>query len=174
MRNKFIEDAKQFAYGQAVFVVPGHILLDEVKKAGSVRTVIMDYLPNELLRANHLDVYTRISRPAQEMVIKQIIKSLVKKGELSYFAKLADKKGFIKNMVSFIGELSRGGITCEEFYAALQAWERTDYLQAKDMEIYHIYLLYRQELKKQKRYDVDGLYRLAIRALQKENCIVPW
>lgn len=42
-------------------------------------------------------------------------------------------------MVSFIGELSRGGITCEEFYAALQAWERTDYLQAKDMEIYHIY-----------------------------------
>ena len=81
------------------------------------------------------------------MVIKQIIKSLVKKGELSYFAKLADKKGFIKNMVSFIGELSRGGITCEEFYGALQAWERTDYLQSKEYAF--IGNLYWQEYTKE-------------------------
>jgi ATP-dependent helicase/nuclease subunit B len=174
MRGKFIEDAKQFAYGQALFVVPGHVLMDEVKKTGSVRTVIMDYLPNELLRANNLEIYTRISRPAQEMVIKQIIKDLAAKGELVYFSKLADKKGFIKNMVSFIGELSRGGITCEELYAALQAWERPNYLRAKDFEVYNIYQLYRQELKKQNKYDVDGLYRLAIKTLQADACVVPW
>ncbi len=174
MRAQFIQDAEQFAYGQALFVVPGRILMDEVRKKGNVRAVIMDYLPNELLRANHLENYTRISRPAQEMLIKQIINTMLAKGELDYFANLATKKGFIKNIVSFIGELSRGGITCEELQAALQAWERPLYLQTKDVEIYRIYQQYRQELKNHKHYDVDGLYRLAIKILQKEDCLVPW
>ena len=174
MRTSFIEEAEEFVYGQTLFVVPGRILMDEVKKTGNVRTVIMDYLPNELLRVNNAENYTRISRPAQEMLIKQIIASMSDNGELLYFAKVSSKKGFIKNIVSFIGELSRGGITCEEFEQALQAWERTPYLRVKDQEICRIYQLYRQELKKHKHYDVDGLYRLAIKVLQTEGCIVPW
>lgn len=175
MRDTFLAEAGKYEYGKALFLVPGRFLGKIVKKAGTVRTVIMDYLPNEILRANALDgEFTRISRPAQEMLISSIIADLAAKGELPYFGSLVEKQGFSKNMISFMGELSRAGVTVEEFATALEAWERPANLREKDKEILKIYACYRQKLENGNLYDVEGLYRLAVKALEQDNCVVPW
>ena len=176
MRSCFIEDARKYAYGEALFVVPGNYFRQLVKKQGSVRTVIMDYLPNEILRINAKEKnYQRISRPAQEMLLKTIIKEMLEAGELTYFEPLADGDGFVKNLASFIGELSRSWVAPEELDRAFAAWEgRTDRLQEKDRELNKLYTTYRARLQARNLYDVDGLYRLAISFLEANEAKLPW
>ena len=62
----------------------------------------------------------------------------------------------------------------EEIYEALNGWDRPGKLGLKDREIADVYTAYRQKLKKEDWFDVEGLYRLAVYVLQKDNPVVPW
>ncbi len=176
MRDKFIEDARQYAYGEALFVVPGYYFSQLVKSRAGVKTVIMDYLPNEILRLYaEGKAYQRISRLAQEMLLKSIVKDMLAQGELTYFAPLADRDGFVKNLAVLIGELSRSYVDTEELSGAFDHWDgRKARLQEKDRELNSIYATYRARLAAANLYDVDGLYRLAISLLEKGEGKLHW
>lgn len=175
MRAQFIEEAKHYSYGEALFVVPGRFLGQQVKKTGIIRSVIMDYLPNEILRLNnYAGDFIRISRVAQEMMLADIIGELSEAGRLSYFGKIAAKKGFVKNVAALISELARGAVRGVDLEEAFAAWNRTGNYGLKDKEIALIYATYTKRLQETNLYDIDGLYRLALFILQQEEAVVPW
>lgn len=174
MRSNFAEQAKQFGYGEALLVLPNRFLLQDIQKLGTVRAVNMDYLPNEILRANSRDRFTMLSRRSQEILVKNLIENKKKTGELHYLLKVAESDSFAKIVTSFIGELSRAGVTTEEFAEALNAWDRNNAYGLKDEEISSIYAGYRKILKKNSWYDIDGLYRLATLELKKPESNFPW
>lgn len=174
MRSKFAEEIKQYAYGEALLVLPGRLLLQKEQEIGKVRAVNMDYLPNEILRANNRDHFVMLSRRAQEMLVKNIVEESAKAGELHHFQKLAETDAFIKTVTGFIGELARAGITAEEFEDVLSAWDRENEYGLKDEEISAIYSRYREMLINNNWYDMDGLYRLASFELENPQSIIPW
>jgi len=174
-RYDFIKEAGQYPYGQALIVVPGRYFSKEVNKAGTARSAIIDYLPNEILRLNnYAGNFVRISRAAQEMLVQQILLELREAGKLTYFAGLVDKSGFTKSFTAFIGELARGEVTAEQLKIALEHWERDANLALKDQEVALIYETYSQRLQASTFYDVDGLYRLAINLLEQGQAKLPW
>lgn len=174
MRDSFIQQIEQDAYGQALLVLPGRVDMEKVREISCIRTVNMDFLPNELLRANGRENLIRISRRAQEMIIKDILHKMVSSGELVYFKALSEGDGFVKMLTSFIGELSRGNITAEELEMTFLSWEHgADYMQ-KDKEVWLIYNYYQELLQKNNWYDIDGLYRLAITEISKAEGKIPW
>ncbi len=174
MRSEFITEAEQYPYGQALYVVPGRFIGEEVKRSGKVRTAIMDFLPNEILRLNnYAGDFVRISRNGQEMLVQSIMEELVEKKQITYFADLVGKKGFSKNVVALLGELARGSVDAQEFTLALSTWGREGELGAKDRELSLIYSIYTERLRQGGYYDIDGLYRLALLVLAKEP-VLPW
>ncbi|MGE4588749.1 MAG: PD-(D/E)XK nuclease family protein [Acidaminococcaceae bacterium] len=174
MRGTFAEKIRQYAYGEALLVLPNRFLLQSEQQKGRVRAVNMDYLPNEILRVNKRDRFVMLSRRSQEIIVKKIIDSKKKAGELKYLLNIADTDSFTKIVTGFIGELSRSGTTSEEFADVVSAWERNGGYGLKDKEIASIYSNYRDQLKKNNWYDIDGLYRLATIELKKSKSIVPW
>ena len=174
MRGTFAEHVKQYAYGEALLVLPNRFLLQSEQQKGTVRAVNMDYLPNEILRANRRDRFEMLSRRSQEIIVKKLIDDKKKAGQLKYLLNIADADSFAKIVTGFIGELSRAGTTAEEFAEAVSAWERKNGYGLKDEEIASIYTDYRKVLKKNNWYDIDGLYRLATIELQKAGSIIPW
>lgn len=174
MRSKFAEHIKQYAYGEALLVLPNRFLLQSEQQKGMVRAVNMDYLPNEILRANKRDRFAMLSRRSQEIIVRKLIDDKKNAGELRYLLNIADADSFAKIVTGFIGELSRAGTTAEEFADALSAWERKNCYGLKDEEISSIYNDYRKILKKNNWYDIDGLYRLATIELQRPDSIIPW
>ena len=174
-RYDFIKEAGRYQYGHALIVVPGKYFRWEVNKAGTARSAIIDYLPNEILRINNQEGnFIRISRAAQEMLLEQILLELEAAGKLTYFAQLVDKSGFTKTFASFLSELARGGVTTEQLTTALSSWGRGGSLAQKDMEVALIYAVYSERIKNSTYYDVDGLYRLAIALLDKGKAKLPW
>ena len=124
MRGKFAERVKQYAYGEALLVLPNRFLLQSEQQRGTVRAVNMDYLPNEILRANNRDSFAMLSRRSQEIIVRKLIDDKKEAGELNYLHSIADADSFAKIVTGFIGELSRAGTTAEEFAEALSAWVR--------------------------------------------------
>lgn len=174
MRSKFAEEMKQYSYGEALLVLPGRLLLQKEQEIGKVRAVNMDYLPNEILRANNREHFVMLSRRAQEILVKNLVEEAAKAGELQHFQKLAETDAFIKTVTGFIGELARAGITADEFEEVLFAWDRENEYGLKDKEISSIYSRYREMLIKNNWYDMDGLYRLASLELDNPQSTIPW
>ena len=174
-RDSFVDAARQYEYGQALLVVPSRFIMDKVRQQGNVRSVIIDYLPNAILRCNHSAAnYTRISRLTQELVVQDLVQRLKSEDRLRHFAAIANKEGFIQSLASFMGELARANVSVEEFHRAILAWDRAGVLGRKDRELDIIYHCYRAALQQTNSYDIDGLYRLAIAVLAKEDSQVPW
>lgn len=174
MRSTFAEKIKQYRYGDALLVLPNRFLLQKEQQKSVVRAVNMDYLPNEILRANKRDRFSMLSRRSQEMIIKKIIEDKNRTGQLQYLRHIAEEDSFAKIVTGFIGELSRAGTTSEEFTEVISAWERENDYGIKDEEIASIYSDYRKILEKNNWYDIDGLYRLATVEMQNPNSIIPW
>lgn len=106
MRGTFAEHVKQYAYGEALLVLPNRFLLQSEQQKGTVRAVNMDYLPNEILRANRRDRFEMLSRRSQEIIVKKLIDDKKKAGQLKYLLNIADADSFAKIVTGFIGELS--------------------------------------------------------------------
>lgn len=181
-REQLVQELEALPYGEGVLVLPNRLLLDEVKRSSHVETLGMDTLANKLLNLNGMVNFKEISRRSQELIVQDLITYMMKRKdlqqldakELEYFGSLADKEGFVKAMTSLVGQLSRSGATEQEIVTALSSWDRKDALRSKDWGVVNLYLLYRQYLRNNNWYDLEGKYRLALAVLNKKRPKLPW
>ena len=174
--DAFIEQALRQKDEPCIVVSSSRFMVQKARLRG-VNAGNFDYLANDILRQCAKTDVRLLSRKAQEMILRTILRKLEAEGLLSYYARLLDKKGFLKSMASLIGQLGRSGVTVPEVKTVLQSWDRTGSLAEKDAETALLYECYRDYLKEHLLYDVEGLYRLAVEALgeltEKGGC-VPW
>lgn len=172
---------------RTLVVTASGMLVRKVRLAG-LNAANFDYLANDILRQCGRTEVRLLSRKAQELLLQEVLESLQKQNCLPYFARLRERKGFLRSMASLMGELGRSGATVDELEEALKHWDRdggadTETGMAKpaaepgardplapgygqkDREVGLIYRAYRAYLKKYSVYDVEGLYRLAAASL---------
>lgn len=173
-RGYFINKISQHGWEDSLLILPSGVLQSRAFKEGAVRVKNFDDVATGLLNANGYTGLKRISRRTQELIVEEILQKYAQENQLNYFNVLVEKKGFVKAVTSLIGQLSRSGAKMEEIYEALNGWDRQGKLGLKDREIADVYTAYRQKLKKEDWFDVEGLYRLAVYVLQKDEPVVPW
>jgi ATP-dependent helicase/nuclease subunit B len=176
MRDAFIQEASEFEYGKALFLVPNKFFRRVVGHTGLVRTASIDVLPRAILEMSGTapDV-TLISRYTQTKLLEQCIAFLNQKGKLEYFQKLADKKGFRDSLLRFIEELEKQGVSPEEWSRVVLSWEdRTEAQRQKDKELALFFTTYQALLRSQRMCDLQGLYEAAVKALQDGELKLPW
>lgn len=166
--DEFIERALQQGYEQSLVVTSSRFMVQKARLRG-VNARNFDYLANDILRQCAKTDVRLLSRKAQEIILRKILQQLQAEGLLSYYACLLDKKGFLRSMLSLVGQLGRSGVTVPEVKAALQSWDRSGSRGTKDRETELIYERYRDYLKTHRVYDVEGLYRLAAEALRERR-----
>lgn len=182
-RSSFCEELAQEDYGTAVIVLPNALLINDViKNYPGVEVLGMDRFANKILNMNGYMDLQEINARSQEFIVQDLLKilaseqSLSEKQRLEYFTSLFEKKGFIKAMTALTRELARAGLTEEEFTNIFNIWmeNRTEGELKKDGDVLKLYTFYRQYLKNNNWYDLEGKFRLAIFALQQENAKFPW
>lgn len=179
-RPLFYKELAGSAYGSGVLVLPNSIVQRKAREEASIVCCGIDALANKILNSNGYVGFDMINRRSQELVMQQLIEYLAAKDKLSYFAKLSEKKGFVKAVTSLMGQLSRSGATEDEIVAAIKrlheepetGGRRRNY--AKDEEIATLYGLYRAYLRNENWYDLEGKYRLAKLVLESDKPRVPW
>jgi ATP-dependent helicase/DNAse subunit B len=149
--------------------------LVQAGRAAGLNTATFDYLANAILRQAGEKAVQKISRTAQELIVTELVAKLQAAGQLPYFAALAAKPGFIKAMTSLLSQFGRSGVTVDEVTEAFKYWEHRDAShQEKDVEVARLYTAYRKYLQQHQLFDVEGLYRLAVAAVQKPGFTMPW
>ncbi|MDO4179324.1 MAG: PD-(D/E)XK nuclease family protein [Phascolarctobacterium sp.] len=161
----------------SLLVLPNRYQMEKVKFSG-VDVTGIDTLANRILNENGYLDFEQINRRSQELVIEELIDYMHENGRFTYFDKLYDKPGFLKSMTSFIGQLANTGFNEEEIKHHFELWEeetgRCDSQLVKDREVYTLYSLYRQRLKQENWYDLEGKYHLAVYLLKQETTKIPW
>lgn len=160
--------------GGSVLVLPNRYLRRRAQTEADVECIGIDTLANRILNKNGYVDFKEINRRSQELVTAELIEYLAGHGNFRYFDRLITKKGFIKAAASLIGQLSRSGATEEQITDALLSWGREGYNGQKDEDIARLYALYRQYLKNENWFDLEGKYRLAVYVLEKEQVQLPW
>lgn len=182
-RQQFVRELEQLPFGEGVLVLPNNLLMNDVRCTSRIETIGLDTLANKILNINGYINFKEISRRTQELIVQDLITYMVgsknlqqldKDKPLSYFGKLADKTGFVKAMTSLVGQLSRSGATEREIISVLDGWGREGALGQKDEGVRNLYLLYRQYLKNNNWFDLEGKYRLALRVLEKDVPKLIW
>ena len=175
MREQFCQEARSYAYAEAVLVLPTGLLQEKVRQQYNLPVCGFDTLANKILNLNGYASLQEINRHSQELLVAELVDYYVEQGQLRYFEALRDKKGFIKNMTSLLGQLSRSGATVSELSTALAAWDRSGAARAKDEEVARVYSGYRTQIRQSGQYDLEGKYRLALKVLrEREQVKLPW
>ena len=170
----FFQEAAAFPYKNTMLVTSTRNLVQTGRGAG-LNTATFDYLANAILRQAGMKTVQKISRTAQELIVSELVAQLTAGEQLPYFAALAAKPGFIKAMTSLLSQFGRSGVTVDEVTEAFAFWENRDAdRQEKDREVARLYTAYRKYLQEHKLFDVEGLYRLAVAAVQKPGFTMPW
>ena len=173
----FYKKALQQKFEEAMLVASSDVLVEKARMQG-IHAVTFDALANAVLEqrgAGQGDrfVFRKISRKAQELILQEILDSLLQEGKLPYFGKLTGKKGFIRSMTSLMDQIGSCGATAEEIETAFAHWDgRPAAYCQKDREIAEIYRRYLDFLIRNNLSDVSGLYRMAaekLAALRKEG-----
>ena len=173
-----IEENKELAYEEKVLVLPNHTLMEEVQKKHQVLCMSLDTLARKILNKNkQYEKYDIINRRRQELLVANLIES--NKDQLSYFAAVLDKPGFVKAMTTLMSQLSRSGLTEEEVEAFLECWRENDPVSKKVEQVKEFYKKYLETIKSYKVngrpcFDIEGQYRLAIKTLEDEKVKLPW
>lgn len=173
---------------RTMVVTSSRTLVQKFRLAG-LNAANFDYLANDILRQCGETEVRLLSRKAQELILQKVLQELRETGQLHYFERLRNRKGFLRSMASLMGELGRSGVSVEELEEALRSWARSGVQKTnakvpgtegdfpdkeetgsgnygeKDTEVGRIYRAYRNYLKTHSVYDVEGLYRLAAAAL---------
>lgn len=161
----------------ALLVLPNRYQMEKVQFI-SIPCTGIDTLANRILNENGYLDFEQINRRTQELLIEELINMMMEAGRFTYFAKLADKDGFLKSMTTFMGELARTGLTTEEIVENFKRWQeetsRTDMQIVKDSEVLMLYMAYRNYLKEKNWYDLEGKYRLAVHLLKQADTKIPW
>ena len=106
----------------------------------------------------------RLDRLTRHNLLRQLLVEMLARGELSFFERIADKRGFVSVMADLIDELKQSRVDVDDFAAAA----RSD----KDREIAAIYRRYQDSLRQSKLADVEGEGWLALAKLQKRSDII--
>ncbi len=174
MRDRFAAAVKKKRGEGAVLVLPNSGLAEEAERRHGLTVISLDKLAGEILNHNGYKKFKLLNRRSQELVLGQVLEDLAAAGRLSYFEPLAGKKNFVKEMVSFIGQVRRSGASEEEVQRALAAWGRQGSLGEKDKATAMIYTAYRMKLAQEDRFDLQGVYSLAAAEMSKEKSSVPY
>ncbi|MDR7868131.1 MAG: PD-(D/E)XK nuclease family protein [Sporomusaceae bacterium] len=108
-----------------------------------------------------------MDRMTQELVVADVLDSLVKKQSLPYFSAIASFPGYIGTVTSLLAEIKRTAAPPEEFpIGASGSYD-------KDAEVHAIYAAYQEALTARGLADLEELYFLAINALS-EGLALPY
>ena len=198
---QFIEELKN--QEDAALVLANGLLKERVQFEG-ITHFGLDTLASKILNANGYTNFELINRRTQELVIEEWVDNLKEVGKkeliellkknhqenlsdelmtnekLTYFEKLADKKGFIKSITNFVNELSATGLDFTGISSHFKEFEtnegRTPEQIIKDKEVLTLYAAYRSYLKQKDWYDIQGQFRLALHVLQNQGdeLELPW
>lgn len=175
MRESFCKELKALDYGKGVLLLPTGLLQKRVKESFNIAVSGFDTLANKILNLNGYAYLEEINYRSQQLVVQEVLAYYSEQGQFSYLASLKDKKGFVKHMTALISQLSRSGATAEEITSALTSWGRAGSLGSKDREVALVYQGYRNLLKAQSRFDLEGKYRLALKILREQKKPrLPW
>lgn len=173
-RHLFYKQIQAEPYQDSILILPNRYLRKQAQKEANVMSTGIDTLATRILNKNGYVDFKEITRNSQELITAYLIEYLAGHGKFVYFDKLVDKKGFIKAAASLIGQLSRSGATEEQIKDALINWGRDGFDGQKDQEVALLYALYRQYLKDENWFDLEGKYRLAIHVLADDYVNIPW
>ncbi len=168
-RRLFYEQMGQQDYEDSILVLPNRQLRLQAQKEAAVNCGGIDELASTILNSNGYVYLDEINRRSQELITRDLLEYLGNKSQLEYFRRLTGKKGFVKAAASVLGQLSRSGATEQQIHTAL-----TERGGEKDRELAELYVLYRQYLKNNKWFDLEGKYRLAVSVLAAEQVKIPW
>lgn len=173
-RHLFYKQIQEDIYQDSILVLPNRYLRKQAQKEANVMSTGIDTLATKILNKNGYVDFKEITRNSQELITAYLIEYLAEHGKIAYFDKLITKKGFIKAAASLFGQLSRSGATEEQIKDALINWGREGFDEQKDQEVALLYALYRQYLKDENWFDLEGKYRLAIHVLANDHVNIPW
>ena len=172
MRERFLSDAKNYAYGKALFLVPNRFFARLVKQRGVVKAAVIDYLAGEILRYNHREAaYQGVLRSTQKKLLEETLQELAPK--LTYFAPLLEKKGFRDSLLALFDEFAMNGLTGGQYHQILLNWGREGSKKQKDLELDLLYFLYSHKMEDRGLYDLSGLYVAAAQVLE-DGGTIPW
>lgn len=106
----------------------------------------------------------RLDRLTRHNLLRQLLAGTQARGELSFFHRIADTRGFVSVLADLIDELKQSRVDEAAFAAAARS--------EKDHEIAAIYRFYQDSLKQNDLADVEGEGWLALARLQKRHDIV--
>lgn len=175
MRDIFCQELAESDYGEGVMILPTGLLQEQTRQKFNVPVSGFDTLANKILNLNGYAYLEEINYRSQQLVVKETLDYYAELGQFQYLAVLKEKGGFVKHMTALLSQLSRSGATAKEISNALTSWGRSGNLRRKDQEIALVYQGYRNMLQLQKRFDLEGKYRLALKILKKQtHPKLPW
>lgn len=172
MRDRFLEVARSFPYGSALFLVPNRYFQQKIREKGVIRAATIDFLPQEILRWNGgTPGFRPVNRPAQKKILQEALDYL--ETHLDYFSSLVGKTGFRDNLLALFDEFSRDGLEPETFEEVLLSWNREEPLKNKDMDLVRLYTAYCFKLQELGLEDLPRIYTRAAETLE-EGGTIPW
>ncbi|MBX3411719.1 MAG: PD-(D/E)XK nuclease family protein [Pirellulales bacterium] len=90
---------------------------------------------------------------SKRRLLRRLVDQALERGELPYFAAIADSRGFVDLLAEWIAELKRIEIWPDDF---AQVCRTRGSLAAKDRELLTLYRQYQEELNRCQLYDSEG------------------
>ena len=173
MREEFCEELLKLPAGAGIMVLPTGLLQNEVKQKYNLPCSGFDTMATKIINLNGYVHLNEINRNCQELLIEDLLQTY--EDSFEYFKNMKDKQGFVNNMTSLLGQFARSGAKAEEIKLAFDNWDRKGLSRLKDNEVSDLYLKYRQYLKLNDMFDLEGKCRLALKILQdQEQPRIPW
>ena len=94
-------------------------------------------------------------------LLRQLLGEMLAEGQLAYFQRIADTRGFVSILAELIDELKQAGVDVADFATAARS--------QKDKEIALIYRRYQDSLRQSELADVEGEGWLALATLRERR-----
>ncbi|MYD09591.1 MAG: hypothetical protein F4X02_06065 [Chloroflexi bacterium] len=106
----------------------------------------------------------RLDRLTRHNLLRQLLAEMLARGQLRYFHRIAETRGFVSVAADLIDELKQSRVDVDDFAQAAHS--------EKDHEIAAIYRRYQDRLRQSELADVEGEGWLALAKLKERNDIV--
>ncbi len=106
----------------------------------------------------------RLDRLTRHSLLRQLLADMLAGGELSYFQRIAETRGFTSVVADLIDELKQSRVDVDDFAAAARS--------EKDRELAAIYRRYQDSLRQSELADVEGEGWLALATLKERSDII--
>ena len=122
------------------------------------------YSLNARLLKNAGEPVRRLDKLTRHNLLRNLLADMLARGELSYFQRIAETRGFVSVVADLIDELKQSRINEEDFAAAARS--------EKDQEIAAVYRRYQDYLRQGDLADVEGEGWLALAKLRERSAII--